>query len=305
MADGKWIDGLTPAMTVAAAARLVFAARMSVVREKLPAAVERASEDVEHVHQLRVGTRRAGAALKLLGDCLPGKVCQAAKKSLRTLRRAAGEARDWDVFILGLAGAKPLATAAGKPAMDFLLGYALNERAKAQALLANAAKEVGPEFEELCSQLAESVDDSGSGSAALGEYASEQMRVLFAAFNTVVAANPADPEALHQLRIQAKRVRYAMELFAPCFPPSFKDVLYIAVEHLQEILGQLQDAVVGTARLENLRDSVQQIMPAEWKRLRSGINGLLTGMRRKVPSAKKQFQTWRTTWFKLSAEHAL
>src|SRR5262245_26254841 len=101
MADGKWIEGLTPTMTLAEAAHLVLNARLSVVRTTLPAAVERYGEDFEHVHQLRVATRRAGAAIKLLGDCLPGKVKQAVKKSLRSLRKAAGEARDWDVFILG------------------------------------------------------------------------------------------------------------------------------------------------------------------------------------------------------------
>ena len=304
MADGKWIEGLTPEMTTAEAARLVFLTRLAVVRTALPAAVDRASEDVEHIHQLRVGTRRAGAALKLLGDSLPSKVRQATKKSLRSLRRAAGEARDWDVFMLSLPDAKPLTTAAGKPTLDFLLGYALNERARAQQHLAEASKDVGATFEELCDRIPTSIDETGDfGAREFRECAREKMQALIRTFNAEVAANPTEAEALHQLRIQAKQVRYAMEIFSACFPPPFREVLYPAVEGLQEILGNLQDAVVGIQRLEGLRDSVQQVMPKEWPRLRTGINGLLTGLRRKPPVAKKQFQTWRTHWFRLSAEH--
>ena len=62
MAEGKWIAGLTPGMPVADAARAVLAERFAVVRHFLPLAAEKPYEDAEHVHQLRVGTRRSGAA---------------------------------------------------------------------------------------------------------------------------------------------------------------------------------------------------------------------------------------------------
>ena len=59
MADGKWIAGLTPGMPIADAAKAVLTARFAVVRHYLPLAAEKPQEDVEYVHQLRVGTRRA------------------------------------------------------------------------------------------------------------------------------------------------------------------------------------------------------------------------------------------------------
>jgi hypothetical protein len=62
MADGKWIAGLTPEMPIEEAARIVLAVRLSAARHHLPLAAGRADEDVEHVHQLRVASRRAGAA---------------------------------------------------------------------------------------------------------------------------------------------------------------------------------------------------------------------------------------------------
>ncbi|MBN9518646.1 CHAD domain-containing protein [bacterium] len=145
MAEGKWINGLTPAMPVADAARVVLAARFEVVRQYLPLAAARPYEDVEYVHQLRVGTRRAGAALRVFGACLPRKHLRAAKGALRGLRRAAGDARDWDVFLLALADAAGT-DPADRPAFDFLAGYALGERSAAQARLVAAADDAGPRF---------------------------------------------------------------------------------------------------------------------------------------------------------------
>src|SRR5436305_12918635 len=99
MADGKWIEGLGPKAHTAEAARRVLELRLQVVRISLPLAVHDADRDIEHVHRLRVATRRAGAALKLFESCLPNKAFRRARKQLRAMRRAAGEARDWDVFI--------------------------------------------------------------------------------------------------------------------------------------------------------------------------------------------------------------
>lgn len=304
MADGKWIEGLSPGMPLSEAARIALTIRFGVVREALPPAVERAGEDIEFVHQLRVSTRRAGAALKLLGDSLPKKLRERAKKTLRTLRRAAGDARDWDVFLLGLASARSLKSAAGKPALDFLLGYALNERAAAQECLSNAAASVGLEFNELCDELPAAIGE-GEQSQTFADRADEQVRALFVEFNEAVAADPTHPDELHQLRIRGKRVRYAMELFVGCFTPPFRDQLYPAIEELQEILGNLQDANVGTERLENLRTRVQAMMPAEWPRLRPGIGGLFAALKRKIPASRKQFKAWQANWAKRKEEHPI
>src|SRR5438552_2313389 len=99
MADEKWIAGLRGDMPGSEAARRTLTLRLGAVRDRLPAAVFHADEDVEHVHQLRVSTRRAAAALRLFADCLPERMHKKTRKSLKALRRSAGEARDWDVFL--------------------------------------------------------------------------------------------------------------------------------------------------------------------------------------------------------------
>ncbi len=301
MADGKWIAGLTPGMPVADAAKTVLAARFAVVRHFLPLAVEKPHEDVEYVHQFRVGTRRAGAALRVFASALPRKHLKEVKDVLRVLRRAAGDARDWDVFLAALPGAKPLTAATAKPALDFLSGYAFGQRAASQERLMSAATEAGPRFAEISAELPDRAraPEGDDAPANFGALAAQQLGDLFRTFTATVEANPAEADALHALRIVGKRLRYAIELFADCFPPSMRQTVYPAVERVQEVLGDIQDASVGAERLKCIRTTVQAIMPKQLTRVRKGIDGLSASLRAKVPAGKKAFAAWRTDWLEL------
>ncbi len=304
MADGKWIEGLKPNTPIADAATAVLTARFAVVRHFLPLAVERAQEDAEYVHQLRVGTRRAAAALRVFSDALPRRLLKATKGTLRQLRRAAGDARDWDVFLTSLSDAKPLVSAAGKPALDFLLGYAIGERTAAQTRLVTAAADAGPLFAEQSTELPGRARAPEGGAddpppADFGALAAQQLGALFRDFTTGVEANPAEPDSLHALRIVGKRLRYAIEIFADCFPQGMKETLYPAVERAQELLGEVQDATVGAERLAGIRSTVQTVLPKHLPRVRKGIDGLTATLRAKVPAGKKAFAAWRKEWLEL------
>ncbi len=301
MADGKWIEGLAPDMAVSTAAREVLVARFQVVRHYLPLAVENANADPEYVHQLRVGTRRAAAALRVFKDCLPRKHLRAIKQSLRGIRQAAGDARDWDVFLLGLPESKPLSASAAKPALDFLVGYALGERTAAQVRLKDAADAWATMFMEESETLPSSVHEPRHDNPPenLGALAAEQLGSLIAALTVSVEANPTNPAELHQLRIQGKRVRYALEIFADCFPTAMRESVYPVVERLQELLGEVQDASVGLSRLALLRDQLKRAMPEEWGRLSKGLESLIRALRAKVPAGRKAFQKWRNEWQEL------
>src|SRR5262245_8264017 len=96
--DGKWIDGLSAATPLADAARRALAARVIAV-ERAGRAVLEAIADSETVHELRVATRRARAAVEAFADVLPPKAARRAAKVLRKLRRVAGAARDGDVLL--------------------------------------------------------------------------------------------------------------------------------------------------------------------------------------------------------------
>jgi CHAD domain-containing protein len=229
---------------------------------------------------------------------MPRKHHKSAKRSLRTLRRAAGGARDWDVFLIGLSSSKSLSSASGRPTLDFLAGYAIGERTAAQNKLVEAAQAAGPGFVEESTALP-ALTHAPKGDtvpATFGELASTQLGALLAEFNEAVEANPTEPAALHRVRILGKRVRYALEIFADCFPPAFKDAIYPAVEQLQELLGDIQDGAVGLNRLANLREQIKRSVPDEWPRLRKGFDAQMRMLRAKIPAGRKAFQKWRKQW---------
>src|SRR3954452_1710302 len=93
-ATGKWIEGIGAQAPVEEAAQRSLELRLSAVARWLPLAAHLAEHDVEHVHRLRVATRRACAALKLYKELLPQKPGHWLKRRVRKIRKAAGDARD-------------------------------------------------------------------------------------------------------------------------------------------------------------------------------------------------------------------
>ncbi|MCA3395228.1 MAG: CHAD domain-containing protein, partial [Roseomonas sp.] len=60
------------------------------------------------------------------------------------------------------------------------------------------------------------------------------------------------PEALHALRLDAKRLRYAAEVFAPVFPHKAARRFQRRLAALQEELGRSNDAAVARALVQRL-----------------------------------------------------
>src|SRR5205823_1439505 len=87
---------------------------------------------------------------------------------------------------------------------------------------------------------------------------------------------------LHRVRIEGKRLRYAMEVFADCFPAEFRDELYPQVEALQETLGKANDSHVAVGELTALRDRLKRARPEEWKQWQAGVNSLLRFHQRRL-----------------------
>lgn len=307
-ADGKWVSGLSADTPSDVAARQVLAGRLGVVKHYLPLAAKTPDEDVEYVHQLRVATRRSGAALRIFGALYPRKRLKLAKNVLRTVRRAAGGARDWDVFLEMLDGSDALRASGSEAAVDFLTGYAFGHRAAAQEVLKDVAASHGLLVDELAKEFpgeAKLHEEDTEAPRTFGELAKSTLAVLFAEFAAEIAANPTEPEELHQLRITGKRVRYAMEVFAGCFAPPFRDVLYPAVERVQEILGHVQDGYVATDRLARIKDRVHAVRPHAEKRIDPGLDGLNGEFKARLQVERKAFRQWVRQWTKLTDEHPL
>jgi CHAD domain-containing protein len=298
MADGKWIEHLSAKTPLADAARKVLLARLQVVGKYLPKAVEEADEDQEYVHQLRVGTRRADAALRIFALCLPDKIYRKARKRLKRIRRAAGAARDLDVFARFLLEHKQKLPERAEPGWDFLVGHTLGQRTDAQTQLQETGNDYGADFDEFVNEVVLAVrrPATGSDDATLIVLARPILSSLVQTLREKAAGDLNEYPQLHQVRIAGKRLRYAMEVFAPCFGPAFKQTLYPMVEQMQEILGDANDRYTGAQRIEKVRSYVQAAWPDAWKRLALGVVAALQTQRKRLPVERRRFQRWWKDW---------
>jgi CHAD domain-containing protein len=194
----------------------------------------------EHIHQMRVATRRLRVALPLLATRPEGRRVRRALRVLRDLTRAAGASRDLDVAV-GLfdrhrSGAEPLAES------RLLRRRLLAARARSRRQLAEALMDI--EIAGVRRDLRAILKRGGN--------------LLFTALSTVRDACEAegsrilselerlgdayDPDSLHRQRIRVRRLRYAVEVADDLraqeseAPGRLRD--------LQELLGQIRDPFV-------------------------------------------------------------
>jgi CHAD domain-containing protein len=305
MAVGKWIADLKATTPVADAARHVLTLRLEAVRDSLPLALREADRDPEYVHQLRVATRRARAALDIFANCLPPRTYKAARKQLRDIRRVAGEARDWDVFLASLTQKGLGPTRTRRPGLDCLVGYAVARREAAQCRLEKAGEDHPFAFEQfLAETVADVYNPNDHGIRNLLDLALPHLWGLLRELEAAASGPVDDHDHLHQVRIVGKRLRYAMEVFADCFSPPFREELYPRVVEMQEILGNANDSHVACGRLEAFSKQLQAQVPEGWKRYRPALESLLEHHRARLAQERRRFQDWWARWRESAGEQA-
>jgi CHAD domain-containing protein len=295
MADDKWISGLDGDMTITEAARRILTVRLSTVLDRLPAAVDQAIEDIEHVHQLRVGTRRAGAAVQTFADYITSKFHKRARRTLRAIRRAAGAARDWDVFLQTVNARLARTGPQQQAGLDFLLGFGHGQRVCAQEHLRDATDGKAAKLHQLLGDLEESLDVPAHA-GTLRDLAVPMVTQLLKEFEQAASGDLHAYEALHQVRILGKQLRYAMELFESCFHHAFREEIYTSVTEMQDILGKSNDSHVATGRLEDLTARLERTQPDQWPRYRPAVQQLQLYHRRRLPSQRRLFLKWWAQW---------
>ncbi len=219
-----------------------------------------AATDPEHLHDLRVATRRARAALRLLRAFVPG--AEALRADLATLGRLAGEARDLDVFQARV-GSRLAEARAAVAVRSVLLREVEAQRLAARAALGPAL--AWPALRPLLQRLRTAcplrrrvvrrgepleVADLPGSAMTLGPVLVLGELARLRRFRRRVPES-LTPAELHLLRIAGKRARYALELFAPVLATDVRPAVRRFVE-LQDCLGLHQDAVVAQARLAAL-----------------------------------------------------
>lgn len=211
--------------------------------------------DAERVHRFRVGLRRLRSILSAFGDALPEPERRALGDRLRAVAQRYGRVREWDVLLAhsiaplrtampdeeALAALERLVQKARRAALppgDTLRG---NLAAIEQAIDASPwLRQPAPGREEIWEMPLR-----GYAAHLLGQR-HQKLR------KHVKHADIADPERFHDLRIRVKKVRYPTELLKSLFDEERVEDYLERLVQLQDLMGRLNDARVGTTLLREL-----------------------------------------------------
>lgn len=280
----KWAKRCQATTPVTMIAKDSIDDRLEAVLQFAPLAAKQASKDVEHVHQLRVCVRRASAALKLYAPVLSKKRKRKVKKQLRALRRAAGPARDLDVL------AERISEAVPAPGLASLRDFVASERQKAQQPVRRIHREMkrkgfSTDFKKLVGSVKWRSDEAEPD---FGSFARSTFPPIIDRFFAAGQADLSDIEAVHQMRIEGKMTRYAMELLSPAFGKSFRKETYPVFAEVQDKLGAINDHASAIRFYSGLLES------ADHKKSSAIIQTMVDREVNELESSRQQFLDWWT-----------
>ncbi|PYS91420.1 MAG: hypothetical protein DMF64_12090 [Acidobacteria bacterium] len=221
--------------------------------------------DAAGVHDMRVASRRLRSAMADFAPYLHGRL---PRKRLRQLAATLGAVRDEDVTQAALADLAREAESDLAAGFRSILTTRQERHDDARALLALALEEAA--LEALQQKFLHKLADATSVHEAEREDVDHKQAISFREMGREIIAarltglitrsralyQPHKVERLHRLRIAAKRLRYALELFAPCWGEQLQDAA-AEVATLQKALGDLHDSDVWLDELGALLEQTR------------------------------------------------
>ncbi len=244
----KWIQA-SPDEPLVDVAMRSLQSRLEPVAYYTRMAAIKASEDIEYVHQMRVWSRRASAAVRLYRKLLPKKRRKWLNRSLDEIRRSAGDARDDDVFSLRLAADRE------DPRAALVLADVRTQRCSAQRQIDRLYQKMfkSGRFERGAAKLLSKVrirnKAVADGSICFHEWSLVRYQAEVTAFFCASESDLSIYENLHRFRIAGKQLRYSIELLAPAFGDVLREKAYPLILDLQDRLGEINDHASAVRRL--------------------------------------------------------
>lgn len=306
MAKAKLIEGIDCEANVLNSADKILRVRFGEVFERRGAVLD--SEDVEGVHAMRVAIRRLRSTMRAFAPVFKGKPLKKSNKQLKRIADALGATRDEDVTIIALEKARKKADDERiKREIGELTERCRNRRAAlqidlAESLTAASLEKINAEFYESLDKIRlrkKRRDDDflKAGNEIIGESLREFVDLSAAIYR------PFDDDALHELRIAVKRLRYAAELFAVCRAEEFEP-LAAQMAELQDYLGEVHDASIW---IENLSADLRSEDENEFRTANVWLLSKFVKKRTKnYRSALKLWNKWKefqiSDWKKVSSK---
>lgn len=213
----------------------------------------RADLDTEFLHDFRVAVRRTRALLRQIRDVLPPDAVEHFSAEFAWIGRLTGSARDLDVLVLGLRQQEGRLSPADLAALTALLEDARREehRRLVEALDSERYQRLLADWAAFLESPAADAPEARRAARALVDVVSRRAWRLsrrLAASAGGVDANT-DPARLHEVRIEAKKLRYLVDVSPSFYEAADLEPILAALKALQRVLGDFNDACVQEGRL--------------------------------------------------------
>ena len=232
--------GRRPRQGSPAAAAGVLRARLMAVQLCLRGvAAGHVSRD--DVHELRVATRRASAAVDIVRTLMPRRCRRWLERSLRRIRRAAGPVRDLD-----------LVAAADLPTS--FVEVVGRRRARAGRRLQACARRFRVDlWRNTAAEAVDAVAEAPSASV-IRRHVHRRLRSISVRFVKRADRRLRRGRSLHRLRIAGKKLRYALELSAAIVRLPRSDEGEVVLRRIQDRFGTATDDAAVAAFVRHWAD---------------------------------------------------
>ncbi|WP_126225039.1 CHAD domain-containing protein [Burkholderia ambifaria] len=220
-------------------------------------------DDPEFVHQMRVALRRLRTLMRFFPRFADDQWQETFGVDLRWLASLLGAVRDWDVF--STESLPALIAADGGSAdwngtLDAARAQAMAARIELrQALHSARYARLTLGWLEWLSTLALPPAAGDDDAPSLRRHATKRVRRLFGHLYASPSLTSLDTAARHQVRIDAKRLRYALEFFASLASRRTRNETVKTLARVQSVLGEANDTMVAQHHLEQLAAPAYQL----------------------------------------------
>lgn len=298
--------GMLPSDSMAEAGRKAL--HFNFERMLLHEPVARLGADIEGVHDMRVATRRMRSAFRLFAPFFDPQAIRPLVRGLRRTAAALGEVRDLDVF-----REKAEHFMASNPGTDlaplFATWQADYDAARGALIEAlDAAR-----FARFVERLHSFVTTPGAGALPIQRgdgieaYQVRHVapRLIYEHYERVRAyealVDSAPIATLHALRIDFKRLRYAMEFFEEVLGPEVKLVIK-EIKTMQDHLGDLNDTSVAAQVLNDFITAQRNAHSGVPQFLRPDISGVLAYVDFQAAEQRRLLDTFPEAWASFNRE---
>lgn len=291
---------LSPELTAREACRQILVASRDQMEVNISGML--ADIDSEFLHDFRVALRRTRSLLQLVRGVYPEELVDKFKLELGAVMRGTNRLRDLDVYLLEQDAYAKLLPEGLRPGLDLFFADLKTERKAAFKKFSREFQGAGVTRKLkawntfLDKGAAQAYEECPAGDAPVKVLANQ---LLMKRFKRIIKdgrkiTNETPDEAVHDLRIQFKKLRYLLEFFKSLYDAKELDFLIKRSRKIQNVLGAFNDVCVQQETITQYLTAVDLKRP-DAVQLCASLGALVAELERKRIVERKKFKAAFTT----------